>query len=111
MAVEAMRRGAFDYLISPLDFTEVERTCILMDREAQTDRRAPAAEAQLQSAADGPRLIGNSQPIQNLRRLVAKAAASQAPALVIGETGTGKELVARLLHDQSPRTRGSLRQR
>ncbi len=106
MAVEAMKRGAFDYLISPLDFTEVERTCILMDREAQTIDQRRRLQAQLQSAADGTRLVGNSQAIHNLRRLIAKAAASQAPALVIGETGTGKELVARLLHEQSSRRGG-----
>jgi two-component system response regulator AtoC len=103
MAVEAMKSGAFDYLISPLDFTEVERTCILLDREAQMIEERRRLQAQLQSATDSSRFVGTTQAIINLRRLIAKAAASHASVLLVGETGTGKELVARLLHEQSPR--------
>lgn len=105
MAVEAMKSGAFDYLISPLDFTEVERTCILLDREAQMIDERRRLQAQLQTATDGPRFVGGTPSVHNLRRLIAKAAASHASVLLVGETGTGKELVARLLHEQSPRHR------
>ena len=56
MAVEAMRRGAFDYLLSPLDFTEVERTYILVEREHRMLQERRQLQAQLAAAA------GNSRP-------------------------------------------------
>jgi two-component system, NtrC family, response regulator PilR len=103
-AVEAMRAGAFDYLMSPpLDFSEVERTYILIDREQQQQKQRKRIEDQLAAASAGTRLIGVSAPVQDLRRLIVKAAQTKAPALLLGETGTGKELIARLLHEQSPR--------
>lgn len=103
-AVEAMRAGAFDYLMSPpLDFAEVERTYILIDREQQQQQQRNRFQDQLAAASAGTRLIGVSAPVQDLRRLIVKAAQAKAPALLVGETGTGKELIARLLHEQSPR--------
>jgi DNA-binding NtrC family response regulator len=103
-AVEAMRAGAFDYLMSPpLDFSEVERTYILIDREQQQQQQRKRIQDQLAAASAGTRLIGVSEPVQDLRRLIVKAAQTKAPALLVGETGTGKELIARLLHEQGPR--------
>jgi two-component system, NtrC family, response regulator PilR len=104
-AVEAMRAGAFDYLMSPpLDFSEVERTYILINRELQQQEQRKRFQDQLAAASAGTRLIGMSEPVQDLRRLIVKAAQTKAPALLVGETGTGKELIARLLHEQSPRS-------
>ena len=103
MAVEAMKSGAFDYLLSPLDFTEVERTCILMAREHELLGERRRLQDQLALVSGPSRLVGSSEPILHLRRLVAKAATTRAPVLLIGETGTGKELVAKLIHDLSPR--------
>jgi two-component system response regulator PilR (NtrC family) len=103
-AVEAMRAGAFDYLMSPpLDFSEVERTYILVEREQQQQEQRTRIQDQLAAASAGTRLIGMSEPVQDLRRLIVKAAQTKAPALLVGETGTGKELIARLLHEQGPR--------
>jgi len=100
-----MRAGAFDYLLSPpLDFTEVERTYILLGRERQQQQERQRIQDQLTAASAGSRLVGISEPVQNLRRLIAKAARTKAPALIVGETGTGKELIARLLHELSPRS-------
>lgn len=104
MAVEAMKGGAFDYLISPLDFSEVERTCILMARERQMHQERRQLQDQLADVSSNRRLVGNSEPMRNLRRLIAKAAASRAPVLITGETGTGKELIAQMLHELSPRS-------
>jgi DNA-binding NtrC family response regulator len=103
MAVEAMKHGAFDYLLSPLDFTEVERTCILLAREERALAERRRLEDQLAMMTGASRIVGSSEPIVNLRRMIAKAAATRAPVLLIGETGTGKELVAQLIHEQSPR--------
>lgn len=103
MAVESMRRGAFDYLLSPLDFSEVERTTIMMCREYDMLREQRRLESELAEAVGDGELLGNSARIRNLRRLIRKAAPSTAPVLITGETGTGKELVARRLHEQSAR--------
>lgn len=103
MAVEAMKRGAFDYLLSPLDFTEVERTYILMEREYQMVQERRHLQVQLAAAEETSRLVGASEEMRHLRQLVARVARTQAPVLLMGETGTGKELVAQLLHEQSPR--------
>jgi DNA-binding NtrC family response regulator len=106
-AVEAIRAGAFDYLLSPpLDFTEVERTYILLDRERQQQQQRRKFQDQLDAASAGTRLVGTSEPVQNLRQLIAKAARTRASVLITGETGTGKELIARMLHEQSPRSMG-----
>jgi DNA-binding NtrC family response regulator len=106
MAVEAMKRGAFDYLLSPLDFTEVERTYILMEREQRMLAERRQLQAQLSAVADASRLVGVSEPMRQLRQLITRAARTSAPVLLVGETGTGKELAAQLLHEQSPRRDG-----
>jgi two-component system response regulator AtoC len=103
MAVEAMKRGAFDYLLSPLDFTEVERSYILMEREQRMLAERRQLQAQLAAVSDASRLVGGSEPMRQLRQLITRVARTRAPVLLIGETGTGKELVAQLLHEQSPR--------
>jgi len=103
IAVEAMKRGAFDYLLSPLDFAEVERTLIMLTREHEMLQEHRRLESELAVAMGGGPLIGRSEVMRNLHRLIDKAAASSAPVLIVGETGTGKELVARLLHEQSGR--------
>jgi len=103
IAVEAMKRGAFDYLLSPLDFAEVERTLIMLTREHEMLQEHRRLESELAVAMGGGQLIGRSEAMRNLHRLIDKAAASSAPVLIVGETGTGKELVARLLHERSSR--------
>lgn len=103
MAVEAMKRGAFDYLLSPLDFAEVERTLIMMLREHDMIQEQRRLETELAAAVGGGQLLGSSEAMRKLRRLIGKGAASTAPMLITGETGTGKELVARLLHEQGAR--------
>lgn len=106
-AVEAVRAGAFDYLLSPpLDFAEVERTYILLSRERRQQQERRRVQDQLAAASAGTRLVGVSEPVQNLRRLIAKAARTRAPVLIVGETGTGKELIARMLHEQGSRSAG-----
>ena len=99
-AVEAMRRGAFDYITKPFEMDAlralVERAC--RERDA---RRANAATG-VQSAAL-QQLIGQSAAMRDLRGLVEQVAAAAAPVVLLGETGTGKELVARAIHAGSAR--------
>ncbi len=105
-AVESMKAGAFDYLLSPLDFAEVERICILMMRGERRRKERQRLQDQLAAATSSPQLIGDSDPMRRLHALVDKVAASSAPALITGQTGTGKELIARLLHSNSARSNG-----
>lgn len=103
MAVEAMRRGAYDFLEKPFEpdrLTEVIR-------RACEKRRLVLENRGLRRLAGGQgietRLIGTSRAMRDLRREVLELAATSASVLIHGETGAGKELVARCLHDFGPR--------
>ncbi|KAB0492815.1 sigma-54-dependent transcriptional regulator [Pseudomonas vancouverensis] len=91
-AVNTLKAGAFDYLTQPVDLTRL--------RELVSRALRPSSD----STATAQRLVGESMPIRTLRKHIAKLAQSQAPVYISGESGSGKELVARLIHEQGPRT-------
>ena len=101
-AVEAMKAGADDYLTKPLNFDAVS---LILERSVE--RLAMQRELQqLRSAESKPqaqRIVGHSQPVQEMLTLVDQVADSRATVLVSGESGTGKELVAQRIHDRSSR--------
>jgi two-component system response regulator HydG len=102
-AVEAMRDGAFDYLTKPFDPDEA-----LLTIERAAERKRLRVEARhLRAVLDAPNrlegLVGKSDSVQHVFELIGRAASSDAPVLIAGETGTGKELVARAIHASSPR--------
>jgi two-component system, NtrC family, response regulator PilR len=95
-AVRALKLGAFDFLSKPLDLTALRKLIV------------SALKLSVRPNGDGhtfrgPRLLGQSEPMQELRTVIAKVARSQAPVHISGESGTGKELVARLIHLSGPR--------
>ncbi len=96
--IDAMRQGAFDHLTKPLGRSEV------VDVLSRALSRAVVSAA-VAEPADGP-LVGSSPAIRAVQKMIGMAAASNATVLVTGETGTGKELVARALHDHGPRAAG-----
>ncbi len=98
-AVEAMRRGAHDFLAKPLDFTELKRAVI----QALSVRRLAEREWVMPPEAGARPLVGASPAMEKVYALIRKAGPSDAAVLVLGETGTGKELVAAALHEASPR--------
>ncbi len=104
MAVGAMRDGAYDFLekpYSPETLTEVVRRAL--DKRALTlENRNLRRELEAQSAP-GPRILGGTPAMQRLRALIRQVADTDADVLILGETGTGKEMVARALHEQSRR--------
>ncbi|MEM7500172.1 MAG: sigma-54 dependent transcriptional regulator [Pseudomonadota bacterium] len=111
MAVDAMRKGAYDFVEKPFD---PDRLMALLTR-AVAVRTLALENRRLRAAAAGGgvsggmlegRLLGNSPAIRRLRAQVLEAAESSASVLITGETGSGKELVARSLHDLSPRAAG-----
>ena len=93
-AINALKAGAFDFLTKPLDLTRLREL-------VATALRMPGSES-LSAPVDN-RLLGNSPPMQSLRKQIIKLARSQAPVYISGESGSGKELVARLMHEQGPR--------
>jgi two-component system response regulator AtoC len=102
-AVQAMRNGAVDYLLKPFDAGEME---VRIDR-ALASRRHRVENTYLREAVerhDGlDELIGVSGALQRVVDLIKQVAPSGASVLITGETGTGKELVARAIHRRSPR--------
>jgi DNA-binding NtrC family response regulator len=102
-ALAAMKLGAFDYLRKPCHLQELEITL----QRAYERRRLAEENARLRDGLSlgglGPELVGHGPAFEDLRRLVAKVAASDSTVLVRGETGTGKELIARSIHRLSPR--------
>lgn len=102
-AIAALRQGAFDYLTKPCKLAEL---AALLDRVAEKREllnRCRALARRVERLEGGPRLIGRSAGMERTRALVARVAPSDSTVLILGETGVGKELVARALHDQSPR--------
>jgi two-component system response regulator PilR (NtrC family) len=93
-AINALKAGAFDFLTKPVDLTRL--------RELVTSALSLPAPGGASSAIDR-RLLGDSLPMRSLRQQIDKLARSQAPVYISGESGSGKELVARLIHDQGPR--------
>lgn len=98
-AVEALKTGALDYLIKPLDFDNLQATL----ENALAHTRASASELPSVSASQFG-MVGKSPAMQQLLSEIAMVAPSDATVLIHGDSGTGKELVARALHASSARS-------
>jgi two-component system, NtrC family, response regulator PilR len=94
-AIQALKAGAFDFLTKPVDLGRLRE----LVATALRLRDPESAELPVDS-----RLLGDSPPMQALRKQILKLARSQAPVYISGESGSGKELVARLIHEQGPRS-------
>jgi len=95
-AVTALKSGAFDFVAKPIELQDL-RNLVGQALRIGPDEPAPQAPS-------ANRLIGDSPAIRGLREQIAKIARSQAPVVITGESGSGKELVARLIHEQGPRS-------
>jgi DNA-binding NtrC family response regulator len=104
-AVEAIKLGAFDYICKPFDMEAVKIAVERAAAQSRLEEENAYLRQELQSRYQFGNLIGCSPRVQEVYRLIEKAAASRANVLVLGESGTGKELVARALHFNSPRSR------
>jgi two-component system, NtrC family, response regulator AtoC len=105
-AMEAMKAGAYDYITKPFKTDEVFMT-LKKANERETLRRENAAlKAKMVDEHDFEGIIGRSEPMQRVFKLISKVADYKSTVLITGESGTGKELVARAIHRNSSRVTG-----
>jgi two-component system response regulator PilR (NtrC family) len=102
-AVEAIKLGARDYLSKPLDFARLEQLLTDVREETARRRNLLAAESDLARRLEFCGMIGRGPLMQELFGMIRRLAPHVRTALITGETGTGKELVARALHKTGPR--------
>jgi DNA-binding NtrC family response regulator len=95
--IEAMRLGAFDHITKPIGRGDLDA---LLQRMLATERIARLVD---EDGSEGDTLVGSSEAMRHVQKTIGLAADSDATALVLGETGTGKEMVARALHDHGRR--------
>ena len=99
-AVECIKKGAFDFIQKPLDLNR-----ILITIKNATERAVIVKENQrLKKKVYGQKMIGESEPIRMIRDMIAKVAPTDSRVLIMGPNGSGKELVARSLYEQSERS-------
>lgn len=103
LAVEALKAGAFDFVSKPVDISVLRGLVKHALELNNTERPAPPPLTSDTTA----RLLGESAAMDGLRATITKVARSQAPVYILGESGVGKELVARTIHGQSARAPGA----
>jgi two-component system NtrC family response regulator len=102
-AVAALRHGAFDYLTKPYKLADVERLLFRVAERRELINKYRALKRYVERLEGKSQLVGATAAMERVRKLIAKVAPTNSTVLILGETGTGKELVARAVHDQSLR--------
>lgn len=105
-AVQALKLGAYDFLLKPLDLNRI----LITTKNALESKSLKQETKQLRKkvADHGPRMIGNSAAITRVREIIDKVAPTEARVLITGPNGTGKEVVAHLIHENSTRANGPM---
>lgn len=110
-AVEAIREGAFDYILKPVDFDKLftsVRNAVEKKHQAQVNERQAAEikrlRDRLSSRTSFEGIIGGARSMQNIYEIIENVAESDANILILGESGTGKEVIANAIHYQSQRS-------
>ncbi len=99
-AVEAIKKGAYDFIVKPPDLNRL----LITIRNAVEKKELVTQTRQLKKEIDKKyEIVGESESIRELRKMITRIAPTLSRVLIIGENGTGKELVARQIHQQSPR--------
>ena len=102
-AIAALRLGAFDYMQKPCKLVELQALLQRVARRRELTNHVDALERRLKRVEGQPKMVGNHRTMQRVRALIEKVAPTNSTVMVLGETGTGKELVARSIHDLSNR--------
>jgi DNA-binding NtrC family response regulator len=105
-AVEAMKRGAYDFLTKPVNLEKLELLIRRALQSRRTEQKVVELEERLDRKFNLDGIIGESKALEDVLDLVRRVAPSRATVLIEGETGTGKELVAQAIHQNSDRARG-----
>jgi len=103
-AVEAMRLGAFDYLPKPCTPDQVRQLLVKIERTKRLENRVLELETQINAESPEVDLATDSPLMQTVIDMAFKAANSDATVLILGESGTGKSVLARAMHARSPRS-------
>ena len=107
-AVEALKKGAYDYLTKPLDFDKLRLTIERAMEHVRLKEENRILKENLGKHFDMQNIIGRSPAMLSLLETVAHVASSEATVMITGESGTGKELIAGVIHYNSPRKDGPL---
>jgi len=102
-AVAALRHGVFDYLTKPCKLVDLEALLLRVAAKRELTNKYRALKQRLERLEGASDLIGNSAAIEQVRQRIDRVAPTDSTVLILGETGTGKELVARAVHDRSLR--------
>jgi len=102
-AIQALRLGAYDYIIKPLDFDDVILRIKRLMEHRELEQENEFLRQEVQEKFSFSNIIGESPQMKEVFRLIEKVAATKGNVLITGKSGTGKELVARAIHYNSPR--------
>ena len=102
-AVAALRQGVFDYITKPCKLIELTAIFDRVREKISLNNQLKAMTRRLKAVQGEPEMVGSAKGIENVRKLIGKVASTNSTVLIRGETGTGKELAARAVHNQSPR--------
>ncbi|MBI3554833.1 MAG: sigma-54-dependent Fis family transcriptional regulator [Deltaproteobacteria bacterium] len=105
-AIEALHRGAFDYITKPINFAELGVIADRAVRTSQLERSHRRLQDQVSRQHSIGGLIGKSHKMRQLYELIERVSVANSSVLITGESGTGKEVVARTVHDRSTRASG-----
>lgn len=102
-AIQAVRRGAYDFLTKPTKLAVIGSILQRVAEKRNLTHKALALESRLNAVEGGRRLIGATPSMLRVKKLIERIAPTDSAVMILGETGTGKELVARQIHDLSQR--------